>query len=459
MMALLLLLLLWWTRITALDTLPLHNDEGLHLTRAVEVWNLNPFWEIRDGKIINHWLIAAFYPQNQPVFIGRVASVFVAMIGLAAALALARRARGRWTMLLTGLLWISAPLLFFYERMAFSDAQAGALGTLALLASLYLTRSQRSRDALLTGAALALALLFKFTAAPFAVSVGLVYLTPPQSQVTSTRSPLQKRRDDSHLPSRRSQADRTAPPLFWREGWGVMLRNLLIIAAAVAAAFAVPIAVLVLRGGSLFDIALAWVGTGGSGDLTLLDNLGRLLSLLVWADAPLFSLILSAGLLAVLIYGRREGRVLLLAAAIPLLVIMTLGRDAQSRHFVAALPPLIAVAGIGLGLAVEAFPAGVRLTAAAALAIALFAPFQPLALHLYRDPATVALPALMRQQYIVGYASGYGLREAVQAFPQTIARPDIPIIGSMYPDSCRRANFHAPPSMTLVCGDAPMRAA
>ncbi|MDX2136854.1 MAG: hypothetical protein SF123_02075, partial [Chloroflexota bacterium] len=47
----------------------------------------------------------------------------------------------------------------------------------------------------------------------------------------------------------------------------------------------------------------------------------------------------------------------------------------------------------------------------------------------------------------------------VQAFPQTIARPDIPIIGSMYPDSCRRANFHAPPSMTLVCGDAPMRAA
>jgi hypothetical protein len=441
-MALLLFLLLWWTRITALDTLPLHNDEGLHLTRAVEVWNLNPFWEIRDGKIINHWLIAAFYPQNQPVFTGRIASVFVAMIGLASALALARRARGRWTMQLTGLLWISAPLLFFYERMAFSDAQAGALGTLALLASLRLASTQRIRHALFTGAALALALLFKFTAAPFAASVGLLYLslrgnlTPTQSHVTSTRTPLQR-----------------------RGSWGVRLRNLLIIALVVAAAFAVPIAVLLTRGGSLFDIALAWVGSGGGGDLTFVDNLGRLASLLFWADAPLFGLILSAGLLAVLIYDKREGRVLLLAACVPLLVIMALGRDAQSRHFVAALPPLIAVAGIGLGSAIEAFPARVRVTAAAALAIVLFAPFQLLALNLYRDPASVALPALMRQQYIVGYASGYGLREAVQTFPQTIARRDVPIIGSMYPDSCRRANFHAPSDMQMVCGDAPMRAA
>jgi len=29
------LLILWATRVSSLDALPLHNDEGLHLTRAV----------------------------------------------------------------------------------------------------------------------------------------------------------------------------------------------------------------------------------------------------------------------------------------------------------------------------------------------------------------------------------------------------------------------------------------
>ncbi|MFN8380080.1 MAG: hypothetical protein U0452_15565 [Anaerolineae bacterium] len=86
-----LLLLLWGNRLAALDSrLPLHNDEGLHLTRAVEVWNGNPFWQINDGKIVNHWLIALFYPQSAPEFVGQVATVLVALIGLAAGYALVR---------------------------------------------------------------------------------------------------------------------------------------------------------------------------------------------------------------------------------------------------------------------------------------------------------------------------------------------------------------------------------
>src|SRR5512134_803633 len=89
-MWILLLLVLWAARLFALDSLPLHNDEGLHLTRAVEVWNLHPFWEIRDGKIINHFVIALFYPQNAPVFAGRIATLFVTIIGAAAGFALIR---------------------------------------------------------------------------------------------------------------------------------------------------------------------------------------------------------------------------------------------------------------------------------------------------------------------------------------------------------------------------------
>lgn len=53
-MGILLLWVFWLTRIPALEALPLHNDEGLHLRRAVEVWALHPFFDISDGKIINH---------------------------------------------------------------------------------------------------------------------------------------------------------------------------------------------------------------------------------------------------------------------------------------------------------------------------------------------------------------------------------------------------------------------
>lgn len=48
-----LLLLLFLSRLPGLQALPLHNDEGLHLTRALQVWKGHPFWDISDGKIIN----------------------------------------------------------------------------------------------------------------------------------------------------------------------------------------------------------------------------------------------------------------------------------------------------------------------------------------------------------------------------------------------------------------------
>ncbi|MCZ7546154.1 MAG: glycosyltransferase family 39 protein [Anaerolineae bacterium] len=145
--AVVLLLLLWATRLPALDALPLHLDEGIHLTRAVEVWHLHPFWDISDGKIVNHWLIAAFYPQNAPVFVGRVATALMALLGLAGGYALARSRFGAPAGMLAGALWIAAPYAFFFERLALPDAQIGALVALTLWASVRLARRGRTRDA------------------------------------------------------------------------------------------------------------------------------------------------------------------------------------------------------------------------------------------------------------------------------------------------------------------------
>jgi len=420
-LACLMLGLIWWSRIHALEALPLHNDEGLHLTRAVEVWNGHPFWAISDGKIINHWLIAVFYPQNAPVFTGRIATVFVAVIGLAAGIGLSRRLSSYLAVVLVGGLWICASYLFFYERMAFSDAAAGALGLWALLASLRLVRTDRTGDAVLVGVVLGLALLFKFTAAPFAAGVALIILS-------AGRMPVARR-------------------------WGLLI----IVALVVAALFAAPLAYLAWRGEDFFAIALAWVGAGSGGQgFTLIENVERLMVILRDLQTGAWATVLIAGLAFAAVLGDRWLRILLIAALIPLLVILVLGQDAQSRHFVVTLPPLIAVAGSGLALLMNRLRPRLHVPFAALLLLSLALTFVPFALQAYDDPAGLPLPDLMRNQYVREHSSGYGLREAVRAFPQTLQRRDLPIVASMFPDSCRRANFYVPAGFgVMLCTDAP----
>ncbi|MBC7809903.1 MAG: hypothetical protein H7175_02080, partial [Burkholderiales bacterium] len=81
--------------------------------------------------------------------------------------------------------------------------------------------------------------------------------------------------------------------------------------------------------------------------------------------------------------------------------------------------------------------------------------FVPFALTSYREPSAAPLPEAVRTLYVTEHSAGYGLREAVLDFPRTITQRDIPIIGSMFPDSCRRANFYAEPDLKMRCTDAP----
>ncbi|MBZ0293191.1 MAG: hypothetical protein K8L99_11555, partial [Anaerolineae bacterium] len=72
----------------------------------------------------------------------------------------------------------------------------------------------------------------------------------------------------------------------------------------------------------------------------------------------------------------------------------------------------------------------------------------------YRDPGALPLPDAVRTQYITDHSAGYGLREAVFALPETV-EPAATIIASMFPDSCRRANFYAQAEFELTCVTAP----
>jgi hypothetical protein len=430
------LLMLWGTRLNYLTVMPLHNDEGLHLTRAVEVWNLHPFWEISDGKIVNHWLIAAFYPQHAPVFVGRVATVFVAMIGLAAALSLWRRWFGGRAALLGAALWLLNPPLFFYERTALSDAEAGALGVLAFWGAFRLTlgaNSGRSARllALFTGLALAAAVLFKFTAAPFALSIALLVLLSGSHALRSR------------------------------------LWQLAIIAGVGVACLAVPVIYTATRGG--FGVAERWLGgSGGWLDAgAIRDNAGRfLLQLtdtggLAWSALLLLGLMAWAGVLLLRLPAptpaRRDRLVLLVAGALPLVVTLIVGREVMPRHTIAAVPILLVIGTAGLALAIERIPRLMSplhhtITALMILWLA-FDGFNTLDTA-YVSPHGVALPPLDLAQFIYEHSAGFGLVDAVADFPRTVSDPARPILASMFPDSCRRANFYSD-TYRMICTDAP----
>lgn len=418
----LLLLCLWATTLGSLELLPLHNDEGLHLRRAVEVWNGHPFWNISDGKIINHWLIAAFYPFHAPVFMGRIATILLCLIGLSAGYALAWRLAGLWSGLLAGIFWLTSPYLFFFQRLALSDAQAGALVLLALWLALLCAQTGRYR--ILTGLVLGLAVLFKFTAAPYVLAIAVVVLL-------IGNGPFRQR-----------------------------LLNLGVIAMMTALCFVPPLAYLLLRGDDFFNIALGWIGGDApGGGLAVVDNFQRLWAVLTGFGTLAWVVILLSGfsITTVMAFYRRARAlgVLLVASAIPFLVMTILGREVLPRHFVVALPLALVLAGLGFGLLLNWLRnSRERWMIAILVTTVVIAAFIPFAATAYRDAGVLPLPDAVRTQYITDHSAGYGLREAVQALPEMI-EAGRPIIASMFPDSCRRANFYAQPGYELTCVNAP----
>lgn len=453
--SLLLLIILWGTRLYSLEALPLHNDEGLHLQRAVEVWHGHPFWAITDGKIINHWLIAAFYPQNAAAFVSRYATLLVSMLGLAAGYALMSRLFGTVSAVLGAVFWIATPYLFFFERTALSDAEAGALVVVTLWAAYRLAESGRARDAALTGFTIGIATQFKFTAAPYALSVLLIIM------------------------------------LWGRQSFKRRIINLVIVGVAGALTVSVPLAYIVLTAGD-FSVAFGWVGGGtGGGLFPGLEQTLQRLTEQVWgptAVTPTVWIVLGwLGLPLTALVSQRmrwSGAFWLVIGLLPITVITLIATTIEPRHFVVSLPILLLLAGAGWGgaigllptlgdTAVRAHHAGplqkyrytrrslwFKSILAGLLSVILLLGFIPFARTAYHFPGDLPLPSQMARQYIWDHSSGFGLREAVQDFPNTLGEPqtNLPkpnLYAAMFADSCRRANFYDRVGYSMFCPEFP----
>ncbi len=422
-----LLLLVFLTRLIALNAFPFHVDEGIHTRWAIEVWHGHLFWNISDAKIIAHWPIAAFYPQNAPTFVARFPTVLIGLLGLSAAYAFVLRLFGRRAAVLAGVLWIVSPYLFFYERLALMDAEIGDLGVLALWASVILARRGRVRNAILAGVTLALAILFKLTAVVFVPMVALIPLVNSRYSV------------------------------------GRRLKLAVVAGLACAACFVVPLAYMLLKAENFFDVPRQFISTsgGGSGGSLVeqfIANLDKLWLQLIGFGQPLWVIALLIGLLLLPIFGGRWGRLLLLAGGLPLVIILVIGKTVYPRYYVAVLSVSLVLAGSGLGLVVDRLSSPrYRWTLVSLITLALLLGGLPFMFTAYSDPANLPLSDAMREQYFNGPSAGFGLREAAQSLPDVVTRSDIQIIASMRPDSCIQANYYASDGYTLTCADAPGR--
>jgi hypothetical protein len=429
---LLLLFILWLTRISALDAFPFHVDEGIHTRWAIEVWHGHPFWNISDAKIIAHWPIAAFYPQHDAPFVARMPTVLIAMLGLAAGYALVRRLFGTRAAFLAGVLWIASPYLFFYERLALMDGEIGDLGVLALWGSVILAQRGTIRNAILAGVTLAVSILFKLTAAAFVPMVALIPLL------------------DAPYPMRR--------------------RVTLIVTAALACAacFVLPLGYILLKGQDFFDVPRQFVSVEGAEQGNqFFANLQKLWLQLVGFGTPIWVIALLVGLVALLILGGRWGRVLTLAWALSLAIILVLGKTVFPRYYVAALPTALMLGGAGLGiLAQTIYPQSRTLhfmnrdmpraqILSIMVAVLLAVGGLPFMLTAYQTPSQLPLSDAEREQYYTGPSSGFGISDAARALPNVIQRADLPVIASMRPDSCIQANYYARNDFKLTCADAP----
>jgi hypothetical protein len=386
-LAALLLGLFWLSRTHSLLSLPLFLDEASHLYRAQLVWEGRPFFLLETGKALAPYLAALFNPYHAAPFVGRYVVILVGAVGLASAYGVGRRLHSDTLGLAAMLLWLAAPQLFFFERMALVDTTISAMAMLALWCALVMLQTTRRAGwwAVGCGVALALTVLAKLT--------GLVFLPIPAL---------------------------AAILIAGKMGWRQRLRLVLIAYITFAALWALPLRHILTAGA---DPTGQRTGLTSLNTSTLISRAVRNLTEIWGAEVAYFGLamLILIGVMAVvgLLMAPRRSLLLLALLGAPLAAIVATANDLWLRYASPAAPFMLMLCAFGLSLIGGKLApkfgkkvAGGVIFGPALLWLLLWGlPFQ---VGAYQDPRALALPEGDRVEYILWIPSGYGIRDAVR---------------------------------------------
>ncbi len=164
----------FFLRIYNLTILPIFGDEAIYI-RWSQIMNVEPglrFVPLSDGKQPGFMWVLMFMVNrfSDPLFIGRLTSVFYGMGTLIGIFVLAYYLfRSKKIALIASLFWAVSPYAVFFDRLALVDSMLAMFGVWTLVFGVITAKTLRLDFAMLTGFALGGALLTKSPAIFFVI--------------------------------------------------------------------------------------------------------------------------------------------------------------------------------------------------------------------------------------------------------------------------------------------------
>ncbi len=377
------LLVIFFTRIHQLASYPPFLDEALHIQFARSVHDFRIFPDASSGKIFALWWMAAFWPFGAgSLWIVRAGGAIFSLITAAGIYALSIRLTSKSTGIFVLILYGLSPYIFFYERLALVDTYVAAFGIIGALFAVRLSQRGRAADAILAGLALAMAMLAKAN--------GIMLWVIPILAILMLQSTLSLRK---------------------RICSAALVYGLLILIWVPFYLF------LVSRGYNYFGTATSLAGTTDTTGIVgrLLNNLIGVWQIDVNYMSMPFMLVLLALSLYTLVQYPRPTLPLMLMVILPLAAQLAFATKLSGRYMQFHFPLLMVLLSVGLDrvsrdLNINAKRLVLVVTMSAVLLWAVAIPI-PFMLTAWSNPANLPLTSLDRLEYVTSDAAGFSLPE------------------------------------------------
>lgn len=380
---LLFVLLYWAARLHNLDALPIFLDEANHIYWSRLVWAMQPFHAASDGRLLNVWWGAVFWPFVGGAWIMRASTILITTLGFAALTAFVRSSFSNAAAVVAGVIYSLLPFAVFFERMALADSFSPTAVLLLLVYSVRLAqRPHRRRWSVLAGCALAAAITVKIS--------NLIFVPAPALAVLVFLRRTQRRHQ-------------IASALRGYLATGGILLPLYVVLHTVF--------------GSDLGLDLLTSKTQSLSELvTQFGVVGPIVWNYFWVlvTPPLLIAMLLCAALAI-VANVRVGLfvTLVLLPTLGVLIARTSVGFVEARFALVYLPMLVTLGSGGAGWAATRLAQWGRAPAllAALLGVALLAPTAGFTWAAWQHPAALVLPDRDEWEYIRGWPSGYGFRE------------------------------------------------